>query len=78
MPPRLIAALIPCFKFTAGDGALLVNRATNGLSDFTGKGDAALVGLIRAAHGDVVVVNRFGQLFRHASFWVGGGLPPVE
>ena len=74
----LITAFITCVKLTAWRSALLVNRAAHGLPDFAGKSHAAAMGLVRATHGNVVVINRLGHFFRNRTVRMRGGLPPVE
>ena len=78
MSARLIAALVTRLELAAGCGALFINRAANRLSDLTAECYAAAIGLVRATHGNVVVVERFGQGFGNGSVRMRGGLPPIE
>ena len=78
MSARLIAALVTRLELAAGCGALFINRAANRLSDLSSERYAAAIGLVRATHGNVVVVERFGQGFGNDSVRMRGGLPPIE
>ena len=78
MSARLIAALVTRSELTAGRGALLINGAAHRLPDFTAERDTAFLDLVRATHGNVVVVERFGQGFGNGSVRMRGGLPPIE
>lgn len=78
MSARLIAALITRLELAAGCGALFINRAANRLSDLAAERYAAAIGLVRATHGNVVVVEQLGQGFGHGSVRMRGGLPPIE
>ena len=78
IPPRLITAFIARFKLTTWRSALRINRAADGLPDVTIKRNASTVGLIRAAHGNVVVINRLGHFFGNRTVRMRGGLRPVE
>lgn len=60
MPPRLIAALVARLKAATGLRALFINRAADGLTNFTYQCDAAFLRLVGAAHGDVVRTDGFG------------------
>ena len=60
MSARLIAALVTRLELAAGCGALFINRAANRLPDLSSERYAAAIGLVRATHGNVVVVERFG------------------
>ena len=78
MSARLIAALVTRLKLATGCGALFINRAANRLSDLSSERYAAAIGLVRATHGNVVVIERFGQGFGNGSVRMRGGLPPIE
>ena len=78
MLPCLIAALIARFKLTTWRSALRINRAADGLPDVTIKRNASTVGLIRATHGNVVVINRLGHFFGNRTVRMRSGLRPVE
>ena len=78
MSACLIAALVTRSELAAGRGALFINRAANRLSDLSSERYAAAIGLVRATHGNVVVVERFGQGFGNGSVRMRGGLPPIE
>ena len=78
MSACLITAFITCVKLTAWRSALLVNRAADSLPDFTTERYAAASGLIRAAHGNVVVINRLGHFFGNRTVRMRSGLRPVE
>ena len=60
MSARLIAALVTRSELAAGRGALLINDAADRLPDFTAERDTAFLDLVRATHGDIVVIERFG------------------